>query len=373
MSVLARVRAVSSPGVARKNALVSAIVLSAVALTAAACSGTATAATSAGRSGESATASTTASQASALTAAQARQVFGSYVSQTDRAVAAGDKKAALSLTRGVAWHQMTYAFLGAHIAPYQYGKPAFILPAQSAYPQWFAVSVRRTAPPGTPTSLAGVPQPASGQVLMVFEKPAQHKPWQLSDSVQLQPGQQVPALATTAGGDAETAVASDSASYLARPDVVGPLQAAVVDDGPSAPATSAVASGPLTTGIYASEAAIKPVPGDIRQWMLEGTNYGQFAVRTADGGALVFYDMYLNAVTEVPAELSLASTVPPGKPIAIPPPFIPLAPGHQTPARVKLNTQYDLSFAAIDPPASRQNAKIQVIAMGGSPNWVSGH
>ena len=374
MRVVARARAVSSPGVARKNAFISAIALAAAALSAAACSGTATAAAKAASasSGPSGGAATSGAP-SALTVDRARQVFDDYVSKTNRAMKAGDKKAALALAWGVQFHQESATLLGrTYRGPYRYGQPSFILPSpQASYPRWFAVSVRRTAPPGSPSSLAGVPQPSGGQMLLTFEKQNPVQPWQLTTSIQLQPGQQVPALAKASGG-AQIALLDDTSSYLVRPDLVGPLQSAVVDDGPSNPSASVVASGPLTTGLYSIQSAIKPTPGDIRQWALEGSSYNRFALRMANGGALVFYSQSLNCLTEVPAELAQSASVSPGKPIAVPADFAPLLSPREANPRVKLETQYSLAFVAIDPPASAKNAKIQIIGMGGSPSSAEG-
>jgi hypothetical protein len=362
-------------GVGSKKACISVIALTAVALTASACKSGATTASQSGTG--TASTGTTANNAPAVTAAQARQVFGGYVSQTANALAAGDQQAALGLTQFTQWDELNTAFLTAAadhttVKPDRYAAPSFYLPVQDGYPQWFVASTRRTAPASSPASLAGVPRAATGQVLMLFEKRTAKLPWELTSSVQLQPGQQLPKLATTTGGYVETAPFDDSTTYLARPDVVGPLQAAVVDDGPAAPAAAAVASGPLTTGIYASQAAIKHPSGDVRQWELEGSKYDKFALRTASGGAVVFYAMYLNATTEVPAELAEDSGVSPGQPIAVPPEFLPLLKPGAPVARKRLITQYALAFAAVDPPASAANANIQVIAMGGAPDWASG-
>ncbi|HEX6452731.1 MAG TPA: hypothetical protein VF060_25135 [Trebonia sp.] len=358
-----------------KKAFIPAIALTALALTASACTSGATPASQSG-TGTAGT-GTTANHALAVTAGQARQVFDGYVSQTASALAAGDRQAALGLTQFTQWDELNTAFLTAAadhttVRPDRYTAPSFYLPVQDGYPRWFVASARRTAAASSPASLPGVPRAATGQVLMVFEKRTAQLPWELTSSVQLQPGQQLPKLATTAGGYVETAPFDDSTTYLARPDVVGPLQAAVVDDGPAAPASAAVASGPLTTGIYASQAAIKPPSGDVRQWELEGSKYDKFALRTASGGAVVFYAMYLNATTEVPAELSEKSDVPAGPPIAVPPELLPLLKPGAPVARKRLIAQYALVFAAVDPPAAAPNAKIQVIAMGGTPNYVSG-
>ena len=40
--------------------------------------------------------------------------------------------------------------------------------------------------------------------------------------------------------------------------------------------------------------------GDVYQWSMEGTPYPAFALRTAAGGALVLYAMYLNSTVAVP-------------------------------------------------------------------------
>ena len=69
-----------------------------------------------------------------------------------------------------------------------------------------------------------------------------------------------------------------ASGQLVRPALAPPLQASVVDDGPASPAAQAVASGPLTTGLYdigaTSARGIAPPPGDVYQWLLEGRATG---------------------------------------------------------------------------------------------------
>lgn len=361
MGVAGWLRTVSSPAVARKNVLMSAIALSAAALAAAGCSGSATAASKTTSASQSADASSGGSPV--VTTAQAKSIF----SQVTGRLASGNQKKALAASEGISWHEQTFDFFALkHAEKPTYAKPKFIIPSESVYPKWFVVTAKMTAPKGAPSSLAGVSRPASGPVLMTFEKMTPRGPWQLSTSMRLQPGQQLPKIAKTPG----IAALDDTTSYLVRPDLVGPLQAAVVDDGPKAPAASAVASGPLTTGIYSYEAGIKPVAGDVRQWSLQGASYNRFALRLANGGALVFYSDYLDEDEMTPSELAEANPVTPGKVIPIPAPFKVLVPKHESKPTVKLETQYDLDFAAIDPPASAKNAKIQVLSMGGVPTWA---
>jgi hypothetical protein len=202
---------------------------------------------------------------------------------------------------------------------------------------------------------------------MVFLQGSATAPWLLSSTSQLPAGVSVPSLATDSAGYVAT-VPLNSGAQLARPDATGPLQAAVVDDGPASPATKVVAAGNLTTGIYAAaRAAMTPPAGDLYHWELEGTHYANFALRTADGGA-----MYLDSAVEVPAILN-KGVVKTGPPITVPGYLAFLLTQGQPVPRLHLDIQQLLSFAAVDPPAGTGStaAKIQVIAIGGGLIYAS--
>jgi hypothetical protein len=92
-----------------------------------------------------------------------------------------------------------------------------------------------------------------------------------------------------------------------------------------------------------------------------------FALRTADGGALVFYAMDLSSAVEVPAVLN-KGVVSQGPVITVPGYLQAMLPPGKTAPREKLITQQLLSFAAVDPLAG--GGKIQVIAMGGGLSYV---
>jgi hypothetical protein len=102
---------------------------------------------------------------------------------------------------------------------------------------------------------------------------------------------------------------------------------------------------------------------------MEGTPYPAFALRTADGGALVLYAMYLNSTVAVPGYLDNASPIQPGAPIKIPLDLLPLLPSGQPSPRVQLAAQDLFSFAAVDPPAA--SSRITVLAIGGALNYAS--
>lgn len=369
-------------GKSRTRLLAGAALLLAAALAAASCSSS-PAAGAGGNAGTSHAATTP-----PVTTAQASQVFAAYVAAADRAAIAGNSSQALSVVTGVqkttvqAQLQAGGSGAGA-IARYRYGTPTFYLPQPGGYPRWFVASVQRTlagqpasqpgqvspGSPGSPQGTAGVPLAATGQVLMVFEQGSATSPWLLGSASQLAPGTSVPPLAVNSAGYVAT-VPLSSGAQLAQPQVTGALQAAVVDDGPASPAAKVVAAGNLTTGLYTAARAgvvgLTPPRGDVYQWELEGAHYSTFALRTASGGALICYAMYLVNTVEVPA-LANKGVVNPGRTITVPGYLnflLPHGPGRGGPAaRERVETEALLSFAAVDPPAGA--GKIQVVAMGG--------
>jgi hypothetical protein len=323
-----------------------------------------------------------------VTIAEASKAFQSYRDAVLTGAPVYDPKA-LAGTTGVAYSSysaaiqvMRYHHVQAGSPSVRFGTPVYYLPGSASYPRWFVADVVLTAPgskgpPLTPPDGRPVPWMGLGtgasRHLVLFEKATAAARWQLASDSRLAPGVSPPALAKDDTGHVPVVPLSDTA-LLARPYVAGALQAAVVDDGPASPAAAVVASGPLTTGIYQAEhdtlLGLSVPPGDVSQWGLDGSNFSRFALRTADGGALVFYTMYLNTTVEVPALLNKSEPVKDGPPIAVPPYVAPLlGPGLDkvTPRR-HFEAQQLLSFAAVDPPGSP--AKIQVIAIGGGLNYA---
>ncbi|HEY6495345.1 MAG TPA: hypothetical protein VIZ43_18870 [Trebonia sp.] len=346
-------------------------------------------------SGPAKTASTSAAgrpATPAITAGQARQVFTAYVAATAKAARTGDGSLALSVVTG-AQRAVLAAALGSHAAvtsgksssgayrgslsvtlspgQYSYGAPTFYLPERAGFPRFFVADVTQ-APTGTAgggratATVGGATLPAGGPALLLFEQSAASAPWLLASDSRLPRGVSLPKPATDGGGYVPV-VQPSAAGFLTQPDDVGALQAAVVDDGPSSAAAKAVAGGPLTTGMYRGAAdyvdGLQAPHGDVYQWELDGSSLTQFALRTADGGALVWYAMTLDATVAVPGEINKADPVQPGPPIPVPLVLQTLLPKGQPAPRVQLQSEQTLSFAAIDPPAG--TAKIQVIAVGG--------
>jgi len=344
---------------------------------------------------------------SALTQAAALQAFDAYVAASNHAAETNNGKLALSVVTG-ALRSLISATLSSHavtipsddtgafssaltvrpsLGQYKYGTPTFYRPEPAAYPRFFLADVTRTLvfrghsePKSATASVGGAEVPVDGPALMVFQQSAAAGPWQLASVAQFPAGMTLPRLATDKSGNIPQ-VPLISTDLLAKPYATGPLQAAVVDDGPASAAAKAVAAGPLTTGLYqaardryqeAGDPALSglEVPtGDVYQWSMEGTPYPAFALQTADGGALVLYAMYLNSTVAIPGYIDDASPLQPGAPIKIPPDVQSLLPSGQPAPRIQLTAQSLLSFAAVDPPPG--SSKITVLAISGGLNYAN--
>jgi hypothetical protein len=311
----------------------------------------------------------------ASTAAQARQVWDRYTAVSGAETGkAGHAALALSLETGAqrAYDAAARAYTASAYTASAYNAPAFYLPEQSGYPRFFVVAVTQQRTSGSSSGTAAPPaadgtdvQPF-GPELMLFERASATAPWLLGSTARLAVGEALPKLATDGAGYVP-AVRPSAGTLLAKPAEIGALQAAVVDDGPASAATAAVASGQLTTGLYLGARnradGLTAPRGDVYQWELEGTSYPEFALRTAAGGALVFYTMALDVAVAVPGYIGKADPVRSGPPIQVPGNVRRLLPAGQAAPLIDLQTEQLLSFAAIDPPSAA--GKIRVIAIGG--------
>jgi hypothetical protein len=342
-------------------------------------------------------ANTPARAAESITTAQASRAFNTYVTTTAKAAQTGDLALALSVTTGA--QQATLdtelkstmsfcstasptgegCFYGEPIdIQFTYGTPTFYLPESSGYPRFFVADATRTVKgtkpaDGAAISVGGARVPVDGPALMLFQQATANGPWRLSSASQFPASMTLPQLATDDNGHIPR-VPLTSTDLLAQPYAVGALHASVVDDGPASAAAKTVAAGPLTTAMYAaardrSGTGLQVPRGDAYQWAMQGTAYPAFALRTANGGALVLYAMYLNATVAVPSYFNNANPIEPGPPIKIPSDLSLLLPAGQQPPRVQLEAQDLLTFAAIDPPPGPAN--IQVIAIGGALTYAA--
>ncbi|HEX2743868.1 MAG TPA: hypothetical protein VHN16_05625 [Streptosporangiaceae bacterium] len=297
-----------------------------------------------------------------LSIAAAKVAYQTYLQQSDLDAAQGDKAAGLAIVADAQWAQVkgqytTLTTAGTPVPRYQYSAPQFYVPARSSYPQWFLASAQRRA------DTNGHLGPAV-TTLLVFERAKAALAWTLDGSAALSQGQPMPAMAKDPDGYAVDVSTTDTSLTL-TPDVVGATQAAVVDEGPGNPAAAVTGPGPQTTGLYAAQAArarAEAAQGLQYQWLLAGAPFPQFELRLAGGGALVLYGMYLNTTTEHPNLVS-------GSPIPVPAAFTPLLAAPTEVGYHAVYANWTYQFAAIDPPATAPNAKIDVIASTAGPSY----
>ena len=295
-----------------------------------------------------------------VTFAGARIAYQNYLKVSDAAAAKGDVTSALSVVTAAQWAQTKSQYTARALADtpiprYRYGTPTFYVPALTGYPQWFVVAAERT------TVTGGKPG-AKASTLMLFARATKAAGWTLGGTAVL--SRPLPAIAREADGYAISVPAGDS-DLLLRPDVVGATHAAVVDDGPTSPAAAVVAAGPQTTGLHtaqAARAAEEQARGLQYQWLLQGTTWPQVGLRLAGGGALVFYGMYLNTTTEHPNLVE-------GAPIPVPAAFAPLLGEPTEIGYHAVFATWACQFAAIDPPASAHDGKLDVIASQSGPSY----
>jgi len=296
----------------------------------------------------------------ALTFAEAEDAYTSYLAASDAAAAAGDKAQGLSDVADAQWavvhgQYTALASAGTPVTQYRYGQPAFYVPALASYPQWFMVTVPRS------TDTDGQPG-AAVNTIMLFERLKPGAAWTLNGAAALD--QVLPAIAHDSDGYAIDVTTTDP-RLLLRPDVVGATQAAVVDEGPTNAAAAVIGSGPQTTGLYAAQAAYakaEAAQGLQYQWLLQGAAFPQFELRTADGGALVLYGMYLNTATQ-------HANLVPGSPIPVPAEFSPLLAAPTEIGYHAVYANWTFEYVAVDPPLTAHNAKVQVIGAGGGPSY----
>jgi hypothetical protein len=312
-------------------------------------------------------ASATTASVTGPTPASALGVYNSFVTANRVALANQNELLALSLLTGSQYSITSATYTAATARGHLmtgpvYGPPTLYVPKLTTYPQWFMATVPERPATGGATQTA----------LLVFDRLDAEAIWALSSSAVLDAGAALNVAVDRAGY--ATALATSDQALKLRPDVVGAIHAAVADDGPSSAAAPVVQAGPQTTGLYQANAAIArqvAAQKDSYSWELEGTSFPFFALRTTDGGALVFYTMAL-ATSTVAAHLPPAHSHAKPPVIPVPAAFKSLVPATHLPFQHGLNVNYTYSYIALDPAATAQKAALQVIGVNGAPTYVHG-
>ncbi|MFI9805003.1 hypothetical protein ACIHEJ_11660 [Streptomyces sp. NPDC052301] len=148
----------------------------------------------------------------------------------------------------------------------------FTIPEKAGWPRWFVADTKANKATGF-------------RWLLVFTRGGLGERWRVAYLTLVRPGA-VPRFKTGADGFAE-AVPADSAQLAVRPDALSKNYADYLRSG-----GKTFADGGSTSGLRADRKKQASKPGLVRQYIDEPLSHGDYAplaLRTADGGALVFF------------------------------------------------------------------------------------
>jgi hypothetical protein len=244
--------------------------------------------------------------AAVITTAGARQVLTRFTAGLNQALHAGQTGVLARYVAGSSYQIRATAFRDPSIrrTPAQtFDRPQFYIPFQTSYPAWFVVRARQ-----------------GGQdVYLVFTRAAAGAPW-LDVYEPTGPATPAPAVATDRHGDAEPVPAGQAGGLALAPDALPAAQARYLD-----PAQPSVTGRPCPPGtakpLAAKLGCVVPTPAPATGAVTFGdasqvadlhdrsvfTAHGKgelaitnrhaattdpvYALRTTDGGVLVFYDL----------------------------------------------------------------------------------
>ncbi|MEU0332849.1 hypothetical protein [Streptomyces sp. NPDC006193] len=148
----------------------------------------------------------------------------------------------------------------------------FTIPAKAGWPRWFVADARGS-------------RGGDARWVLVFTRNGMGERWQVAYLTLMAPGT-VPEFRKDKDGWAE-AVPADTTRLAVRPDELSTSYAAYLKDG-----GKTFADGRDTSRLRADRRKLAEKPGLVRQYVDEPLTHGDYAplaLRTADGGALVFF------------------------------------------------------------------------------------
>ncbi|MCS0605263.1 hypothetical protein NX794_29235 [Streptomyces sp. LP11] len=160
----------------------------------------------------------------------------------------------------------------AHHAPLKLTDPKFTIPKKAGWPRWFVADARGN-------------KGGNYRWVLVFRRDGLDERWQVAYLTLMRPGT-VPRLRTDADGWAR-AVPAGATGLAVRPQDLSETYTGYLKSG-----GKEFAAGGATSGLRASRAKEAEKPGLVRQFIDEPLTrdaYAPLALRTADGGALVFF------------------------------------------------------------------------------------
>ncbi|MGW4434791.1 hypothetical protein ACWELO_03240 [Streptomyces sp. NPDC004596] len=160
----------------------------------------------------------------------------------------------------------------ANHSPLELTDAKFTIPKKAGWPRWFVADAKAN-------------KGGDARWLLVFTRNALAEPWQVAYLTLVAPGD-VPEFKKDADGWAE-AVPAGAKGLAVPPAELSKGYASHLKSG-----GNAFADGPYTSALRANRKKLAKRPGLVRQFIdepLTGGDYAPLALRTADGGALVFF------------------------------------------------------------------------------------
>jgi hypothetical protein len=157
--------------------------------------------------------------------------------------------------------------------PLLFSDTAYLIPRQIGWPKFFVADT-------------AVNRGSGDRWLLVFRRAAAGRPWQ-ADFLAVAAAGELPAVATDKDGYAQ-ALAPGGTDLLVQPGQAAAAYTAYLQDGKG----SVFADGPSTSQLRATRADNARTPNSVTQYAdqpAQGGDYDPVALRTADGGALVFF------------------------------------------------------------------------------------
>ncbi|MBP2705949.1 hypothetical protein JOL79_19260 [Microbispora sp. RL4-1S] len=252
----------------------------------------------------------------AVTPDEAREVLDGFLATDNVVRAGGADKWVLGLTRD-GQRSMTIAEIHSEKSKppvYTWAKRTVLVPRQSARRtvQWFAATAERRGGKGGPRT-----------VVLTFIRIGRDGAWQNSFASPLYKGQRPPGVRLDADGYA-TALDARDTSVAISPNLMGPLHATVAEEGPQGYASGLIAPGPQTTGFFTeiNKLKAKAKTSDCMTYesiFASAPNYPIFALRTADGGAMMLYTLLrTSSWSLLSSGASLGLKCGEGRPVPIP-------------------------------------------------------
>ena len=282
-----------------------------------------------------------------LTIAEAQQVLTGYTTvnneanaqRSDALLATVEAGSSYALDAGL--YQMQRAAGSASFPPFSPVQATYYIPRgePAAGPRWFVVQVAN--------AFTSNPAKVTSAEYLLFTQPAAGGPWRDAIEPYLLPGASAPRVAVGTDGLA-TAVSPDATTVTVAPGQLAAVTAASLDGADGGRAAVAVPGNLADRADQRTwQAAVQGGQVSDAHSPAAGADGQEFALLTADGGALVFYTDAAEVTVTPPAGTQLQLTIPG------------FYSAGQSLAQARVS--YLEQFAAYDPPA----------ADGGAPGVVA--